>query len=508
MSLGLRLTLLNGLVVLLTLAVFATVAYATQYRSLQETLDTSLRNEARRFSQPAAEFLERRPARPRTLIFANPRAFASPDVFIQITASDGESVARSRNLDEGDLPADPGAMQRALQGQEWFTDVEVEGQPLRLFIAPLRIGPGQEISVGMIEVARPLGPTLNNLRVLQTTFVTVGGLGVLVSLVVGWVLARAALRPIDRLAAAAHGIGAARDFTSRVPVPRAGRRDEVGRLAGEFNDMLAQLQTAYEHLEAALTAQRRFVADASHELRTPLTTLRGNVELLRRMPETAGRDQEDLEQILADMAAETDRVTRLVGDLLLLARADAGQHLALVPIEVGALLGEAFRSARFLREGVELRLGDLPSGVWVSAEPDRLRQLCLILLDNALKYTPLGGQVTIEAGRSARGDAQGVVIGVRDTGPGIPEVDRERIFERFYRIESARGPGGAGLGLAIARWIVQEHHGTIEVDSAPARGTTFTVWLPTVSEPVDGQTTREPRKPRNVETRLLESQRD
>jgi signal transduction histidine kinase len=402
-------------------------------------------------------------------------------VFIQVTTADGENLARSRNLDEDALPTGLEALQRALGGDEWFSDVDADGQLLRVFTSPLRIGPAPIAPIGMVQVARPLAPTLSNLRSLQTTFATIGAIGVLVSLVVGWLLARAALRPIDRLAAAAHAIGAARDFARRVPVAPGGGRDEVGRLAEEFNHMLVQLHDAYDQLEAALAAQRRFVADASHELRTPLTSLRGNVELLRRMPELElAENRDDVEQVLADMAAETERVTRLVGDLLLLARADAGQHLALVPTDVGSLVREAFRSARFLREGVELHMGTVPSAAWVEAEPDRLKQLCLILLDNALKYTPMGGQVTIEAESASRGDQEGVVLSVRDTGPGIPVEEQERIFERFYRVGSARAPGGAGLGLAIARWIVEEHHGTIEVHSAPGQGSTFRVWLPTV----------------------------
>jgi signal transduction histidine kinase len=486
MSLGLRLTLMNGLVLLLTLSAFATIAYVTQFRSLQSGLDTSLQNEAGRLIAGANELVERGAGRPR--VFPN-RGFVGPDVFIQITGSDGSSIARSMNLEGRSLPTNSDAMQRALQGQQWFETVEAEGEPLRMLVTPLVIGPPNGLTtVGMVQVARPLGPAYRNLNTLQGTLLRLGAVSVLVSLIIGWLLARGALRPIDHLADAAGAIGAARDFRRRVPVPRGQRKDEVGRLATEFNEMLGQLQSAYEQLETALAAQRRFVADASHELRTPLTSLRGNVDLLARMNavDPDAPNASEMEEVLGDMAAETERVTRLVADLLLLARVDAGQHLALAPIELGPLVREAFRSARFLREGIELRLADVPPGAWLSGDSDRLKQLLLILLDNALKYSTAGGEVTIGARAERRRGSDAVGIWVKDAGPGIASEHQDRIFERFYRVAATRSTEGAGLGLAIARWIAEEHGGTIELESEVGQGSTFTVWLPAVWPPVDG----------------------
>jgi signal transduction histidine kinase len=461
----------------LTIGVFAAIAYVTQHQNLQVRLDASLEAEAHRFTENASEFVERATGRPRAVVFPNPRGFATPDLLVQISGADGETLARSRNLDDTEIPKGPSILARVQRQEEWFSDVDVEGQDFRVFTAPL-VGSGG--LVGFIQVARPLSPIYQSLVTLQTTFFSVGLAAVLFSLILGWMLARAALSPIDHLAAVAMAIGKSRDFSARVPTGR--RRDEVGRLAEEFNRMLDQLHDAYEQLEATLAAQRRFVADASHELRTPLTSVRGNVELLRRAialrPEAEGA--EEIEQILADMAAETERVTRLVGDLLLLARVDAGQHLALGPLELGPVVQEAYRSARFLREGVQLYLGDLAPNVWVEGDTDRLKQLMLILLDNALKYTPDGGTVAIRSVRISRDGVPGVAFQVEDTGPGVPAEERERIFERFYRSDTVRGRGGAGLGLAIARWITDEHHGRIEVESAAGRGSTFTVWLPTV----------------------------
>jgi len=308
----------------------------------------------------------------------------------------------------------------------------------------------------------------------------VGAAGVIVALAAGWMLARTALHPIDRLAQTADAIGAARDFGRRVPVAEA-RQDEIGRLAMAFNRMLGELQQAHDQVATALVAQRRFVADASHELRTPLATLRGNIDLLRQILADLGDPDATEAIILDDVSAEAERMSRLVADLLLLAQADAGQHLTLRPVDLTEVAREAARTARLLRDDVLVEASDLPDGLMVLGHADRLRQVFLILLDNAVKHIPPGGRVALAATRltlSATTGAPIAVIRVTDSGPGIPEAEHARIFERFYRAPGTRSGEGAGLGLAIARWIVEEHHGAILVDSAPGSGSTFTVQLP------------------------------
>jgi signal transduction histidine kinase len=296
-----------------------------------------------------------------------------------------------------------------------------------------------------------------------------GGVSLVVAMGAGWLLARAALRPIDRLAQAAQAIGDAQDFGRRVP--NSGSHDEVERLAVTFNEMLGRLQSAYEHLNAALTVQRRFVADASHELRTPLTSIRGNIGFLRRVVDM---DPSDRDAALADVASEVERMSRLVGDLLTLARADAGQHLPKVPVELVPLVREVARQARFLSDGaVEVTLGPLDEAC-VQGDPDHLKQLLLILADNAIKYTPPGGRIWL-ASRRVNGHLR---VQVADSGVGIEPREHARIFERFYRADPARSSGGAGLGLPIARWIAEEHGGQITVDSSPGQGSLFTVELP------------------------------
>ena len=392
------------------------------------------------------------------------------DVFIQVVGPDGEVQSRSGNLRDQTLPIDQAALQSALRGRAWFDVVDLDGQSVREYVAPLRVGGGGS-APGVIQVARPTASIDQSLGALQATLLLVGGGGVLVSLVAGWFLARTALRPIDRLAAAAQAIGSARDFARRVPVPRGG--GEVARLAREFNGMLGQLAAAFGQVEGALAAQRRFVADASHELRTPLSVVRGNLDLL-----ALGEADDDRLQPLADARAETERMGRLVSQLLLLAQADAGQHLTLARVDLLAVLHNAFRAARFIRDDVELCLTGVPESAWVMGDADRLEQVLLILLDNALKYTPCAGRVTLGAEPVVEHGRAGIAVRVSDRGPGVPADERERIFERFARVDRARSAGGAGLGLAIARWIVAEHGGRIDVTDQAAGGSVFSVWLP------------------------------
>jgi signal transduction histidine kinase len=299
--------------------------------------------------------------------------------------------------------------------------------------------------------------------------------GVLLSALMGALLARRALRPIHAVTETAVQITRADDLGRRIP--HRGPPDEVGLLVGAFNEML-------ERLERLFRAQRRFVADVSHELRTPLTTIRGNVDLLRRM---GGADPASLSAI----QSETDRMIRLVGDLLLLARADAG-HLPIArePVEIDALLIEVAHQTRVLSGDrleltVDCPVSDQKDPLLVLGDEDRLKQLLLNLADNAVKHTPEGGRVTLQL---AQADGW-VRLTIADTGSGILPEDLPHIFDRFYRAEKSRwrkpspkdtpSPGvGVGLGLSIARWIAQAHGGRIEVQSELGQGSAFHVWLP------------------------------
>jgi signal transduction histidine kinase len=226
-------------------------------------------------------------------------------------------------------------------------------------------------------------------------------------------------------------------------------------------------------LEMSFDTQQRLVADVSHELRTPLTTIQGNLDLLRR---GAADDPAMRNDSLAAIGNETARMRRLVNDLLLLAQADAGLQLQLHPVELDTLLLDVYRQGQVISQGtgVRVRLGAEDQAV-VLGDADRLRQLLLNLVDNAIKYTPSGGDVTLTLKR----EAGWVLVSVADTGCGIPPEDLPHIFERFYRADRSRArPGGAGLGLSIAKWVAEAHGGELEVESELGQGTVFTLYLP------------------------------
>ncbi|MBI3970093.1 MAG: HAMP domain-containing protein [Chloroflexi bacterium] len=293
--------------------------------------------------------------------------------------------------------------------------------------------------------------------------------GALIALVAGWLLAGRALRPVRMLTETAGAIARSRSFRRRVPAGAAGDtregRDELQQLAATFNEMLASLEQTYQ-------AEQRFVSDASHELRAPLTAIQANLDLLEHRPDMP---PDARQEAVHEAAREARRLAQLVADLLALARADAGVPLHKYRVELDRVLLEALGQARHLARGQRLEVGTLQPAI-IHGEPDRLKQLLLVLLDNALKYTPPDGTVTL--GLTRNGAAAELVV--QDTGVGIPPEDLPRVFERFYRADPARArdPGGTGLGLPIARWIAEQHGGAITLSSAPGRGTTARVRFP------------------------------
>jgi signal transduction histidine kinase len=272
-----------------------------------------------------------------------------------------------------------------------------------------------------------------------------------------------ALAPLKDVTIAALQITKADDLSRRIPY-QGPAEDEIGQLVQAFNQTLSRLENQFH-------TQKRFMADVGHELRTPLTVIKGNVGLMRRM----GADEESLSGI----ESEVDRLTRLVGDLLLLAQAESGKlPLDRRLVEMDTLLLEALQQMRVLaRDKLELQLGEIDQ-VLVCGDKDRLKQVLVNLIGNAISYTPPGGQVIVSLGKV--GNQARLVVS--DNGPGIPADDLSHIFERFYRGQKSRtrtrDGKGFGLGLSIAYWIVRHHDGRIEVDSIEGQGTSFCVWLP------------------------------
>lgn len=310
-------------------------------------------------------------------------------------------------------------------------------------------------------------------------FVTVLIIGILAAFLLSvggaYLLARAALSPVDAVVASAREITES-DLTKRLPVTRP--KDEIGRLAATINGLLSRLETAFARREEALvrqeealSRQRRFVADAGHELRTPLTSIGGYARMLEQW---GLQDQQTAKKGVAGIRRESEWVRELAENLLTLAWGDEGVSLELDLHDLGAVADEAVKAARAVDGGVVVRyrLPDRP----VSAifDRSRIRQAATILLDNAIKYTPEGGKVTVEVCE----EDGWATLRVSDTGIGISEERLPLVFDRFYRADPARTAGGAGLGLAIAQQIAEAHRGKIDARSEPGRGSTFTLRIP------------------------------
>jgi two-component system OmpR family sensor kinase len=457
MSIRLRLTLLYTTIVALTLAVFATAVYTLTARVTLDATQQTLIADAQRLAD--------RPLFDPAHVDGPERGVAAAPTYIQIRYPDGALAAKTANLGANEFPISDAALQTCRQGESWLEQTSTENGRLLVYNRPVIIH-GQY--VGIVQVARSLADYDQSLDTLARLLIigSVAAAGVVFA--VGWLLAGAALRPIQHITETAQAIGAERDFGRRVEY--AGPRDEVNWLARTFNTMLGELQSAYRQMEDALQAQRRFAADASHELRTPLTTIRGNLGLLQREPPIA---PEDRVAVVTDMVDETERLMRLVNSLLLLARADAHQPLRREPVPLTPLLDDVCRQALLLAPGRTITRA-APENLAALGDRDALKQVLLALLDNALKYTPENAPIEIEAlaGTGA------VALRVRDHGPGIPAEALPHIFERFYRADTARTSGGAGLGLSIAHALVTAQGGTITVESRPGEGSTFTVELP------------------------------
>jgi signal transduction histidine kinase len=346
-------------------------------------------------------------------------------------------------------------------------------------------GEHQSAPIGMLLVGKSLSDTDATLATLRTLLLAVGALAICAALIGGWAIAGRVLQPLAAVAETAGAIATATRRGKRLGglsrrVRRPGGEDELAHLVDTFNAMLAEL-------EAATVTQRRFVADASHELRAPLTTIQGNVALLLSHKDTIPALER--QAMLTDAHAEAVRLTGLVNALLLLARADSidEQQAAGAQGTVQNRLVDLDRIVLDVVRQMRMRLAAESSDLEIQLdrfEPARvrgdktaLRQVLVILLDNAAKYTPVTGREASVTVTLSRQDDQ-ALLSVRDNGIGIDPADAPHIFERFYRADRVRDRQGAGLGLPIAQSLIEQHGGAITVESEPGHGTAFTVRLP------------------------------
>ncbi|MCW5860633.1 MAG: HAMP domain-containing protein, partial [Caldilineales bacterium] len=352
MSIRLRLTLLYSAILAVTVIAFSSILYAAQTQATYEGIKTTLIRQAAFFpdkgrpgppdGEPRSDQVEPPPVDPQTIVLPSGTL---PGRWTQTRSLDGEVIGQTLDLNGVTLPLSDKGLQAAKNGG-WFEQATIQDEPLLIYSQLASESDGTEL---IVQVAFPIAQPQQYLNSLRLVLMAGSALAIAVAFALGWMLAGAALRPIHRLTQTAQTIGAERDFGRRVQ--HQGPSDEVGQLAITFNDMLAELESSYRQIEDALQSQRRFVADASHELRTPLTTVRGNIELLQRHPPIAADERAE---IMADTTEEVDRLIRLVSQLLMLARADAGQVLRSEPIPVQALIDDVCRQARRLSSQNEL----------------------------------------------------------------------------------------------------------------------------------------------------------
>lgn len=464
MPIRVRLTLWYTAILFATLATFAVVMDVGLERLWQSRFDTTVQGQAQEAKGQLTVLIGRSSG-----FIAGPDqgqidALARDGVSIQYVDANGADQGHSSNL-RAPLTFSPDAIQAIHDGTGGYRALRDSGGTAdRAYFLPLRVG--TNAPYGAVIAAKSTA-SLVALRHRVQTLLLGGTVGVtlLLALIV-YLVARAALRPIDRMASNATSIQAAQDLSRRVEVPQT--QDEVATLGRTFNAMLGRLQASFE-------AQRRFIADASHELRTPLTAIRGNLDLLHF--HGARMEEGEREEIIDELRSETERMTRLVTDLLGLARVQAGEPQQLRPLRLDETLEGTVRTARGLSNGRDIIAVPSAEPIWVMGDADRLKQLALILLDNAIKYTPSASHIGVWV-QQRDGRAEFRVV---DDGPGIPADCLPLLFDRFYRGGTpARGrdDGGAGLGLAIARDIVDGHKGTIAVESTVGEGTAFIVALP------------------------------
>jgi signal transduction histidine kinase len=457
MSIRLRLTLLYSAILALVLIAFSGALYFTVSRLTLATVEETLAEEAKRITASKDFRLEH--------IGYYAHRFTDPQTYVQTVGANRQLADRTDNLGDYILPLSPDGWQTCQEGKPWTEIVATENGRLLVFSQPVW---GEGEVQGVVQVARSLVDHDQSLETMRNILASGSLIATLTTFGLGWVLAGAALRPIHRITHTAEAIGTERDFGRRVNY--VGPNDEVGRLTTTFNAMLTELQSAYRQVEQALHAQHRFVADASHELRTPLTTIRGNLGLLEREPPISS---EDRVAVIIDTIEECDRLIRLINSLLVLARADNGLVLRKESLPVRPFIEDLSRQAQLLTSERKIRSENVVEAD-VLVNRDALKQVLLILIDNALKYTPPHGTVTIA---TAAANNQ-IAIHVRDTGPGIPPSALPHIFERFYRMEMTRTSPGAGLGLAIAKELVEAQGATISVESQVGSGSQFTVTMP------------------------------
>ncbi len=461
-SIRFRLTAWYAVILMVTFAAAGAAVWWAIRDSIHSTVDKDLRSRLhamriyleKQSSSPDAEPIAEELAEDATLSGTS----------FRILGSDGRWIYQAPETQGWALPVEDASH---LPNKGKVKTVRANGKPVRVLSAPVQLGPNQS---GLAQIGVPVEEYYEMLNGVTWTALLASPLVLLLASAGGYWMSRRALQPVDQIAHTAAEIGAY-NLAERLPLRTAG--DELDRLSATLNSMFARLEAAFRQIT-------QFTADASHELRTPVAIIRTTAELARSKP----RSQEEYRKALDGILTESERTSRLIEDLMLLARADAGaDNMVEEPTSLAECLQDACAEVRILAEhkGVSLEVND-PRECTIRGDQQAIRRMFLILLDNAIKYTPSGGKVGVNLSIEAAGSRQSAVVEVRDTGVGISPDDLPHVFERFYRAakDRSRNTGGAGLGLSIARWIAEKHGGEVACESTVESGSVFRVRLPII----------------------------
>jgi two-component system OmpR family sensor kinase len=461
-----RIALWSAALVTATMAVAGYASYSTLREAQLRDVDLSLSERADRIEQRVVvgppEVPLNATAGPQELVVDAVEEFASPGVYVQVYDAHGKLLASSSNMPAGGIPPDTWAVGYALSGRPDLTILPGGRDRLRVLTRPL-VSEGQ--TVGAVRVAASLHLLDTFLLRVETVLLAIGVGGLLLSLIGGWALASRALHPVVVMTRIVRetAFDAAEDDLPDTPLAYPSTSDEIGVLAATFNEMLGRLR-------ATVRRQREFLGNTSHELRNPLMVVRANLDLLE-----LDLPPEERRACLVEAREEVERMSRLIADLLFLTEVDVREAIVHARVDLAEVAKAVVRRTRPLPDGLDLRLG-LTDAAVVLGDRDRLRQLLANLVENAVRYTPPPGEIVV----SVRRRGLRAELAVLDTGIGIAPEHHTRIFERFYRVDPARtrSLGGSGLGLAIVQQIAEAHGGRVRVESAPGKGSEFTVELP------------------------------
>ncbi len=454
----LRLTAWYFAVLAVVLSAFGVSAYIEMRHSIHRTVDEELEIRAEGVHQLIERTIQRGAPQDLPEGLREHTELRAGGALLQVSDGQGNWLYRSKVMSDYAVPRPSTIPKRAV---DYLGNVV----PLRIWSEEVNVG-GQSYLIQSAFEMDDFYEALEHFELLL--FISIPTL-LLCAAAGGYWISTRALAPVDQITQTARTISA-QNLSSRLEVPHT--HDELQRLSETLNGMLERLESAFKKIT-------QFTADASHELRTPVAVMRTRAELSLRK----ARSADEYREVIAEVLTELEKTSGLIEQLMFLARADSGSEtLNFSATNVSEVLREACHQGSALAEAKQIAFQEQIPGdsMWIRGDATSLRRLFLILIDNAVKYTPSGGQVEVSLQRN-NGNA---VAQVRDTGIGIAETDLPNVFERFYRADKARKRelGGVGLGLSIGRWITEVHDGTIEVQSSPGRGSTFQIRLPITNQ--------------------------